>query len=132
MKSSFLPEYEPNIVRISALCTVPYYTKYSAEILTIFGLYFGRNDDFINSFWNLLTFNRHTTSLFLTENQENDSFCFVSLTSMTLMGEKSKLIWYYQIRPQGFYFWSTADNSFWTKAFKRGPFKSAMNNLSCT
>ena len=29
-----------------------------AEILTIFRLYFGRNDDFINSFWNCLTFNR--------------------------------------------------------------------------
>ena len=27
-----------------------------AEILTIFRLYFGRNDDFINSFWNCLTF----------------------------------------------------------------------------
>ena len=27
-----------------------------AEILTIFRSYFGRNDDFINSFWNLLTF----------------------------------------------------------------------------
>ena len=34
--------------------TVPHYR---AEILTIFGLYFGRNEDFINSFWNLLTFN---------------------------------------------------------------------------
>ena len=30
--------------------------RYSAEILTILGSYFGRNDDFINSFWNLLTF----------------------------------------------------------------------------
>ena len=28
---------------------------YRAEILTIFCLYFGRNDDFINSFWNCLT-----------------------------------------------------------------------------
>ena len=28
-----------------------------AEILTIFCSYFGRNDDFINSFWNWLTFN---------------------------------------------------------------------------
>ena len=28
----------------------------SAEILTIFCSYFGRNDDFINSFWNCLTF----------------------------------------------------------------------------
>ena len=28
-----------------------------AEILTIFRLYFWRNDDFWNSFWNLLTFN---------------------------------------------------------------------------
>ena len=27
-----------------------------AEILTFFCSYFGRNDDFINSFWNLLTF----------------------------------------------------------------------------
>ena len=27
-----------------------------AEILTIFRSYFGRNDDFINSFWSLLTF----------------------------------------------------------------------------
>ena len=31
---------------------------YMAEILTIFGSFFGRNDDFINSFWNLLTFSR--------------------------------------------------------------------------
>ena len=29
---------------------------YRAEILTIFGSYFGRNDDFINFFWNLMTF----------------------------------------------------------------------------
>ena len=34
-------------------CTVPHYR---AEILTILGSYFGRNNDFINSFWNLLTF----------------------------------------------------------------------------
>ena len=52
IKSSFLPKYEPNIVRIYA-CTVPHYR---AEILTIFGSYFRRNDEFINSFWNLLTF----------------------------------------------------------------------------
>ena len=31
--------------------------QYRAEILTIFRSYFGRNDDFIISFWNLLTFN---------------------------------------------------------------------------
>ena len=37
MKSLFLPKYEPTILRIS-------------------GSYFGRNDDFKNSFWNLLTF----------------------------------------------------------------------------
>ena len=47
MKSSFLPKYEPKIVRISALYSV---AQYRAEILTIFGSYFGRNDDFINSF----------------------------------------------------------------------------------
>ena len=56
MKLSFLPKYEPNIVRIAAL----YVPHHRAEILTIFGSYFGRNDDFINSFWNLLTFNKCT------------------------------------------------------------------------
>ena len=30
--------------------------QHRTEILTIFCLYFGRNDDFINSFWNCLTF----------------------------------------------------------------------------
>ena len=39
-------------------CTVPHYRE---EILTIFGSYFGRNDDFISSVWNLLTFSRHQT-----------------------------------------------------------------------
>ena len=38
---------------------------YRAEILTIFGSYFGRNDDFINSFWNLLTFRTAKTSTYL-------------------------------------------------------------------
>ena len=33
---------------------------YRAEILTTFGSYFGRNDDFINSFLNLLTFSAVT------------------------------------------------------------------------
>ena len=50
MKLSFLPKYEPKIVRISA------WAQYRAEIFTMFGSYFGRNDNFINSFWNLLTF----------------------------------------------------------------------------
>ena len=35
------------------LCIVAHYR---AEILIIFGSRFGRNDDFINSFWNLPTF----------------------------------------------------------------------------
>ena len=41
MKSSFLPKYESNVLRISPLY---------CEIVTIFGSYFGGNDDFINSF----------------------------------------------------------------------------------
>ena len=32
-------------------------SPHRAEILTIFCSYFGRNNDFINSFWNWLTFN---------------------------------------------------------------------------
>ena len=53
MKPSFLPKYEQKNIRISALTTP---SLQVAEILTIFCSYFGRNDGFINSFWNLLTF----------------------------------------------------------------------------
>ena len=42
MKSLSLPKYEPKIVRISALCS-------EGWNLDNFFLYFGRNDDFINS-----------------------------------------------------------------------------------
>ena len=74
MKSSFLPQYERNILRISALASKKwlnqkfYYTNSAfifwfdlslearAEFQIIFRLYFGRNDDFINLFWDLLTF----------------------------------------------------------------------------
>ena len=55
MKSSFLPKYEQKFVRISAMCSVCE-VHYMAEILKFFCSYFGRNDDFVNSFWNLLTF----------------------------------------------------------------------------
>ena len=41
-----------------------------AEILTIFRLYFGRNDDFIKSFWNWLTFSFPSQSLRKSNNQK--------------------------------------------------------------
>ena len=49
MISSLLPKYEPKIVFVIAFlpCSV---VQYRAEILTMFGSYFGRNDNFINSF----------------------------------------------------------------------------------
>ena len=47
MKSSFLPKCEQNNVRIYALYCA---TLYRVEVLTIFCSYFGKNDDFINSF----------------------------------------------------------------------------------
>ena len=57
MMSSFPKKYEPNIVRISALyCTT--LQGRNAITNTIFGSYFGSNDEIINSFWNLLTFTR--------------------------------------------------------------------------
>ena len=34
--------------------------QYRTDILTTLGSYFGRNDDFMNSFWNLLTFSIST------------------------------------------------------------------------
>ena len=46
MKSSFLPKYEPKIIRISSL---QYDTVQGSS-------YSGRNNDFINQFGNLLTF----------------------------------------------------------------------------
>ena len=49
MKSSFFPKNEQNIARISTL-------TFKAEILAIFRSFFGENDDFINLFWDLLTF----------------------------------------------------------------------------
>ena len=49
MKSSFLPKYEQKIVRTSALTS-------QGRNPDNFCYYFGRNDEFINSFWKLLTF----------------------------------------------------------------------------
>ena len=45
MKSSFLPKYEPK--NCKDFCSVSHYVHYRAAIL---GSYFGRKDDFINSF----------------------------------------------------------------------------------
>jgi hypothetical protein len=45
-RQSVLPKYEPKIAKISALqCGTV-----QGEIITTFGSYFGRNNDFINSF----------------------------------------------------------------------------------
>ena len=49
MKSSVLPKYVQKIVEISALTT-------QGRNPDNFSSYFGRNDDFTNLFWNLLTF----------------------------------------------------------------------------
>ena len=56
MKSSFLPKYKRKIVRISALCS-------EGRIFDNFRSYSGRNDDFINSFIDCLTFNPIPTGL---------------------------------------------------------------------
>ena len=61
MKSSFLPKYEPNIVRISTLYCATLQGRNPSLQLLDFGSYFGRNDDFNNSCWNLLTFTAKVT-----------------------------------------------------------------------
>ena len=54
MKSSCLPNYEQKIVRISAL-------QYTGQKSWQFIVHtFGKNDDFTNSFWSLLTFSTKT------------------------------------------------------------------------
>ena len=52
MKSLFLHDINQKLQGFLP-CSV---AQYRAEIVAIFGSYFGRNDNFINSFWNLLTF----------------------------------------------------------------------------
>ena len=52
MKSLFLPKYEQKIVKISALTTKG---RNHDNFLFIYVLG-GRNEDFINSIWNCLTF----------------------------------------------------------------------------
>ena len=54
-------------------CTVPHYM---AEILTIFGSYFGRNNDFINSFWNLLAFSTEFSTYLFFCSLHVTCFCF--------------------------------------------------------
>ena len=49
MKSSFLQKYKQKIVKVSALST-------QGTNPDNFSFDFGRNDDFIDSFWNRLTF----------------------------------------------------------------------------
>ena len=48
--------------RFSQKISQDFCPHYTTEILPIFCLYFGRNDDFINSFWNCLTFTMYRKS----------------------------------------------------------------------
>ena len=57
MKSKFLPKYERKVVRISALCSKGSFWQIFVRIL-------GESNDFINSFWNELTFKEHPKVLF--------------------------------------------------------------------
>ena len=59
MKTSFLPNTNEIIWRISALLHIYLVLYDRAEILKIISLEFGRNDVFIKSFWFLLTFQAH-------------------------------------------------------------------------
>ena len=86
MKTSFLPKYEHKIVKFLA-------SLHRAEIVTNFCLYIGRKDDFINSFWNCLTFSlfeltrkicKHVNLFYLIQ-IENNSFNLKNLW-VTLMG----------------------------------------------
>ena len=83
MSSSFLPKYQPKISRflpnqlprIVAIFFGDFFVSVGsffgydpclfgrAEILVIFGLHFGRNDDLINSFWIQMTFSHDDNCL---------------------------------------------------------------------
>ena len=75
---------------ISAVCTVP---QYRAEILTMFGSYFGWNDDFINSFWNLLTFSLAEN----TQMPQNLSVQFLCPSPKVLDFNEKRLHWVFVV-----------------------------------
>ena len=59
--------------------------QYRAKILTIYSSYFGRNHDFINPFWNLLTFSRSSPFLrgkfekcLRNQDKERKTSCYLS------------------------------------------------------
>ena len=60
MKLFFLPKYEQNIVRISALCSAVLQGRNLDNFLFIFW----EKDDFINSFWDLLTFSKKYLNIY--------------------------------------------------------------------
>ena len=58
-----ISEYLGKAAALPALPLITPLAQYRSGILTIFGSYFGRNYDFINSFWNLLTFSIKVSKL---------------------------------------------------------------------
>ena len=66
MKSSYLPKYKTKIVRISALYCGTVQGRNPYNICP----YFGRNNNFISSFWNLLAF----TGNFVKQHEESIDF----------------------------------------------------------
>ena len=76
-----------------------------AEILTIFGSYFGRNDDFINSFCNLLTFRRGRNSHF-----KRNTIKYV-LTFLSGLFHNITLFWAYLI-PRALLLWALLTSKF--------------------
>ena len=78
----------------SYLCTVPHYWT---DILAIFGLYFGRNDDFINSFWNLLTFNNVKTMKIPAHGLGLVKFCFLHYQDPEFFLKKDSFTFVYVI-----------------------------------
>ena len=85
IKSSFLPKNERIIARISAL-------NVRAEILAIFCSFFGRNNDLIHLFWDLLTFKTlsgfswYSANIYFYNNADFIAdFCFDDIKSTKLM-----------------------------------------------
>ena len=76
MKSSFLPKCEQKFVQITAL------TTQGRNPDNFSFVHFGRKDDFINSFWNCLTFRvRPKPNLFLHSDSVNTKYVLLFILS---------------------------------------------------
>ena len=101
MKPSFFPKNERNIAKISAL-------NARAEILAIFRSFFGKNDDFINLFRDLLAFKNKQN---IRQNSAQASCLFKFIQSTYIYSAIAIIFGFHSMKHQNF----PKTDTVWTK-----------------